>query len=485
MGIFQWLMKKVTKVFGRGTNALFYTLLYREIGKEVQLITKDEEKTLKIVREIGKRGALDSCERHSGIFKFMPATPDKVLDYFGILWSVVFGMDFGEHEYEEIPKEGHLYNDYLLKIKKCPICGGYGDDPEDTFSFENIKGKDTEGLACGLCGMLQSVANYILKVKGNEYRIGIVEQKCMAKGEDQLEFICKIYNLDEWRELQGKRSKEGGFDADIREEDFMQKSKMDMFDQIQDFFSLDKLEKYIDEPLENVKDKVSELIRDNFNMEPEHFFDYFRNYEDDMVRVIGYLGVHLMNEYGGLVEKIMQNDLFAKIIGYMFKQFKEMVLLFVPLDVINDYQEFYVDFLDGIAPPEMIDNIKEFSGKDNLMFILEGAQKALEDLGIDFSELKENIWEELKKERQDGLIDSDQSVVDKSREAFPQIIKIVQEIMMLVNEILTIPVRVIISESHHGLKTAVNSVVSEEEGLFGSIKDHADKIFDYVQELRT
>ena len=57
MGAFQWLMKKITKVFGRSTNALFYTLLYREILKEINEITKKEEDSLIILREIGKRAA--------------------------------------------------------------------------------------------------------------------------------------------------------------------------------------------------------------------------------------------------------------------------------------------------------------------------------------------------------------------------------------------------------------------------------------------
>ncbi|MCK4371469.1 MAG: hypothetical protein KAW03_10405, partial [Candidatus Lokiarchaeota archaeon] len=93
MGAFQWLLKKITKVFGRSTNALFYTLLYREILKEINEITKNEEESLIILREIGKRAAYESCERHSSIFKFMPGSPKKVLDYFEILWVVVFGTE--------------------------------------------------------------------------------------------------------------------------------------------------------------------------------------------------------------------------------------------------------------------------------------------------------------------------------------------------------------------------------------------------------
>jgi hypothetical protein len=201
MGAFQWLMKRITKIFGRSTNGLFYTLLYREILKEINEITNNEEESLIVLREIGKRAAFESCERHSSIFKFMPGNPRKVLDYFEILWVVVFGRELDDYTYDEIPKADSKYSDYVLKISKCPICAGYGQNFEDTFNFNKIKNKETEGLACGLCGMLESVANYILKIKRNDYRIQIIEEACIAQGGDCLQFICKIHDYKEWKEL--------------------------------------------------------------------------------------------------------------------------------------------------------------------------------------------------------------------------------------------------------------------------------------------
>ncbi|MFX1374995.1 MAG: hypothetical protein ACFFA0_04220 [Promethearchaeota archaeon] len=481
-------MKKITKVFGRSTNALFYTLLYREILKEVNELTKSEEESLTILREIGKRAAYESCERHSNIFKFMPGSPKKVLDYFEILWVVVFGRELDDYTYEEIPKDGSKYNDYILKINECPVCASYGQDDEDTFNFSKLKDKQTEGMACGLCGMLESVANFILKIKRNDYRIQIVEQACVAKGGNCLQFICKILDYKEWKELMDLRVLERKalsikFHDDI-EEEVVQETKLDIIDKIQDVISIDKLEEYLDEPLETIKERVSDIIRDKLNMEPDHFFDYFRNYEDDMIKIIGYLGVHLLNEYGSLLEKSLKNEWFAKVFGYIFKQFKNMTLLFVPLDVIRDYNELLVSFLEDLAPPEMVENVKQFTGRDTINYLFEGAQMALENLGIEFSELKENVWEELKKEREDGLISSETTSIEKTRERVPQIISIIQEILMILNDILTLPIRVLISESHYGLKTAINSVVSEEEGLYGSIKERFDHIFDQIEEIR-
>ncbi|MFW9970454.1 MAG: hypothetical protein ACFFDF_09655 [Candidatus Odinarchaeota archaeon] len=488
LGAFQWLMKKITKIFGRSTNALFYTLLYREILKEVNEITHNEEESLIILREIGKRAALESCERHSSIFKFMPGNPKKVLDYFEILWVVVFGTELDEYSYEEIAKEGSKYNDYILKITKCPICAGYGYDLEDSVKFDKIQNKDTEGLACGLCGMLETVANYILKIKRNDYRIQIVEQACITKGGDCLQFICKILDYKEWKELLESNTQQkkiiNTYFKEIIDEEILQETKLDIIDKLQEVISIDKLEEYLDEPLESIKEKVSDIIKDKLNMESEHFFDYFRNYEDDMIRIIGYLGIHLLNEYGGLLEKFFKNKWLAKIFGYIFKQLKEMTLLFIPLDVIRDYNTLLVSFLEGLAPQEMVDNVKQFTGRDSITYVFEGAQMALQNLGIDFSELKENVWDELKAERENGLISSDTSPIEKTREKVPQIINIIQQFLMIINDILTLPIRVLISESHYGLKTAINSVVSEEEGLYGSIRERFDNIFDQIQEIR-
>jgi hypothetical protein len=490
MGAVQWLLKKVTKVFGRNTTSLFYVLLYRELLKEINDITKDEEDSLIVLREIGKKAATESCERHTTVFKWMPGSPRKIIEYFELLWVVVFGKELkeGDLTYEELPKEGSKYNDYIVKIKSCPLCAGYGVDAEDTFNFQKNVSKDSEGLACGLTGMLESVANFILKTKRSDYRINIVERKCLAKGEDYLQFMCKIYDSQEWKKLSSIRIQDKiksgiKFEESI-EEDVVQETKLDIIDKLQEVLSLDKIEELLDEPLDGIKNKVAEIIEDKLNMEPEHFFDYFRNYEDDLLRIIGYLAVHLLNEYGGFIEKTLKNSTFAKIAGYLFKQLKEFVLLFIPIDVINDYHQLLISFLDGLAPTEMVENVKKFSGKDDINYLFEGAQMALENLGIDFTELKDNVSEEIRKERENGLIPSDQSMMEKTEENIPKIIKIMQEILMLLSDILTLPIRVLISEGHYGLKTAINSVVSEEEGLFGSIKDRIDTIFDYAQEIK-
>lgn len=468
MGLLSWLIKKIGKSLGRNTSALFYTLLYREIFKEIHNITNDLDKTIKLMRVMGGEASLESIERQASILKFLPGEPDRVLKYFELIWVIVFGMEIGEYEYEEEVMEESPYPIVRVKIEKCPVCGGYGEDPEDTIDFKKIN-SESGGMACGFIGMIEKVINYLLTTKNNDFRMKITEEKCYAKGADILQFRINIINIEE-QEYNMMAEEE------ISEESFV--------DKLRDRLDLDRIEEFIDKPLDSIKERLSNLIKDKMHMEPDDFFDYFTNYEEDIFRIIGYLTIHLLNEYGGIIEKFLSNELFAKISGYLFKQFEENYKIFLPFDVINDYHQLLLEFLENLAPEEMISKIESLSPTECTDLIFEGAQGAFEDLGIDFSELKENIWEELKRQQpvEDELTIS--SITQKGKEKGSVFIQIFQELLLLINAILSLPIRLILAREHESLKTAIESTTSGGEVL-ESIKLHADRIIEYLEEIRS
>ena len=89
----------------------------------------------------------------------------------------------------------------------------------------------------------------------------------------------------EWKEFLDSKPKLDYFD-DVLEEEIHEESKLDLIDKLQEVISLDKLEALLEEPLESIKEKIADVIKDKLNLEPEKFFDYFRNYEDDMIRIL-------------------------------------------------------------------------------------------------------------------------------------------------------------------------------------------------------
>lgn len=487
MGIITWLIKKVGKTIGRNTSSLLYSLIYREIFNEINFITMDINKTIEVMRGIGGEASLESLKRQKAILKFLPGDPGKVFKYFEVIWTIVFGMPIGEWEYEEKEIKGSEFPEIIIKIQKCPVCGGYGNDPEDLVKLEKEKPK-FDGYACGFIGMIEKVINYLLMLKGNNYRMKISEEKCFAMGDNILQFKCNILSIDEIKaefpqtaETYQSQLQKGSYGLMLTEAAAGEEGIVDKF---RDSIDLEKLEEFFEGPLDSIKEKLSDLIRDKMHMEPEEFFDYFTNYERDLFKIAGYLGIHLLNEYGGVVENFLSNNIFARLTGYIFKQIKETYKIFIPLDVIEDYHQLFIDLLRNLAPEEMVGRVEIISAIEATDLILEGAQGALEDLGIDFTELKENIWDELKrlsrKEEEFGAVYDE----IKERGRGRLLIQVLQEVLMLINSIFSLPIRMIMAREHQSIKTAIESTTSGGEVL-ESIKHHADRIFEFLEEMRS
>ncbi|MHA1732869.1 MAG: hypothetical protein ACTSU5_13065 [Promethearchaeota archaeon] len=442
--MFKWLVSRIGRLIGRKMNALFYQLLYRELLKEVNEIDgNDPAAAFLDFKEMGILGALDSAHRQASVLKYFPGDPLKLLEYMEILWQVIFGLKMGEHNvvHEEIP--GREFPVVKYQITKCPVCGGYGDSEEDTVDI-SAAGDSPQLYACGIMGMLQTVANFIMETRGSEWRIVFSETKCIARGDPFLEISCEIVPAAEVAEPTGEPIARSN-----------------------PLFSIEKFEEFLSAPLDKVKETLEEIVETNLSMTPEELLSYFENYEDDMVRIIGYLGVHLMNEYGGAVEKVLENDALAKAAGYWFQSLRDFVRLFLPREVVEDYHKLFVDLLDGLAPDSMVDRLRDFESFDFVTLLLEGAQQALENLGIDFDELKANVWEELKGEAP-GTGPSPSLVLS-----------LVQELMALTLKLAGLPVKMVLTSQHAQLKT----VASSAKDLYEDIREHGDRIVDIIGEL--
>ena len=54
--VFRFLVGRTAKFFGRTTNLLFFTSLYREMYKELVDITNDETEASQVLKNIGIHG---------------------------------------------------------------------------------------------------------------------------------------------------------------------------------------------------------------------------------------------------------------------------------------------------------------------------------------------------------------------------------------------------------------------------------------------
>ena len=97
---FKWLVFKAASAVARNTSSLFYQLIYREIYREILLLTDDYRKTMEIAYFIGYKAAKESALRQIPVFRLFPSDAVKLLDYFPLIWQINFGVSLTEYTRE-------------------------------------------------------------------------------------------------------------------------------------------------------------------------------------------------------------------------------------------------------------------------------------------------------------------------------------------------------------------------------------------------
>ncbi len=460
--IFDGIITRFSHFVGNWGNALFYNLLYREMFKEIYALSgNDETWALAKFRELLSGGALESAERHPQIFWFFPSTPEKAMRYLNVLWQIFLGVEIGEFEkiQDAEPETGR--ERYIFRIKHCPFCGGYGKDLEDTVRF-SPKNPHGEGFACGLVSMIQQVANgYIMQ--GTGVKVKVAETGCVLRGAPQLEVTVVVFQDADWQEGTPQVAE--------------RRSKLSL--------DLTTIEDAVNKPLDKLKEQLSQIIEKEAHMTPREMFGLFDNYEADLVRIIGFLPVHFLNEYGNLVEKLTRNATFGKLIGHIYNTVNKSAALFVPPEVARDFLNVFLAFIEDLAPPEMVERYKKWESFDYFNLMLEGAGMALRDLGVDFAGLKTNFWEELQSHQKSP--EGEQAGAGAAKEGespkvfqSPEMLNLVGEVSQLIFDLMALPSKLLVASTHAQAK----SLVTARGELMEAIKTRLENIFDLVGDLR-
>ncbi len=462
--VFRFLVGRMAKFFGRSTNLLFFTSLYREMFKELVDISGNETEASRILKMIGIHGTFESGKRQITLLRMFPNDPVKIMEYLDVIWYVIFGIKLDEYELSKVPREGFPFPDLIFHISKCPICGGYGSSPLDSVDCNKIQSSESY-YATGLVGMLEETANFILESKKNEYRIQMQETKCFCRGDNELELHCRIVPKSE-------------FAQDIQHLD---KSLQRPFLLESD---LNPTEDLLSKPFDVIKEKVVSLVQDKMQMTTFEFMEYFRNYEEEVVKIVGFLLIHLVNENGRVIEKACENESIAKLIGHVYNNSVEMTKLTLPFDVLNDYKKLIVELLTDIAPSDMIERFNVFEPTDLVHLFYEGVKKALSDLGVNFEGLKSNIWEEMEMHKVLNNVSDPKKNPDLTEEQKQEQIDIkmqlIQEIFMLLMGVSVIPTRILLSSLHGTAK----SIFSSGGESVSTIRDRALAVLELIEKLK-
>jgi hypothetical protein len=432
--------------------------------KELVDITENETEASRVLKRIGIHGTFESGKRQITVLRMFPNDPVKIMEYLDVIWYVIFGTKLDEYELIKIPHEGKPYPDLVFHISKCPICGGYGSSSLDSVDCNKIQPSESY-YATGLVGMLEETANFILELKKNNYRIQMQETKCFCRGDDMLELKCYILPKSE-------------FNKDIKQLDeglqrpFLLESEIHSTEDI------------LSKPLDAIKEKLISIIQEKLQMSTFEFMEYFQGYEEDVVKIVGFLLIHLFNENGRVIEKACETESFSKLIGHIYNNSIEMTKLTLPFDVLNDYKKLVVELLTDIAPSEMIERFNAIAPMEFIQLFYEGMKKALTDLGVNFEGLKSNIWEEMdmKKVLSNSPLskDGEELTEEQNQEQLDSKIELIQEISTFLMRLSVLPSRIFLS-SLHG---AARSIFSSGEESASSIRDGALKILELIDKLK-
>ncbi|QEE16255.1 hypothetical protein DSAG12_02085 [Promethearchaeum syntrophicum] len=485
---FKWLVFKAASAVARNTSSLFYQLIYREIYREILLLTDDYSKTMEIAYFIGYKAAKESALRQIPVFRLFPSDATKLLDYFPLIWQINFGVSLTEYtrewDYSDPNKPVHYYI-----IKDNPLNYGMGpESPRDPDRDNLIWSELTDGTnnyGAIMVGLLTSVISFILKIKNSDKRIIITNPESIIQGGNAYTLKFAIIPKEEFPFPEEEdHTSDGLFDnIDLGIEMGEKEKKTDFWKKITDYINIEQLDDIFSSDTGLLRTILSKGIEKATHMPALDFMDHFTNDEEKVIQIIGYIGVHLVNEYGQFLDKLMEKENTSKVIGHMFLFIKENIEKFVPVSTIGEIKNYFAEVFEEMAPAVFVENLRNIPSEDVVQLILQGMQKALIDIGVDFSALKESIKDEFKKSEEEKI---DKALVESAsekerKEQKNQLMEeFLKEFMIVSTALITLP-------SQIAIVVLYNTISGSSEifsNLFNSLKDSIQKIVDLFEELK-
>ncbi|MBN2151923.1 MAG: hypothetical protein JW839_10780 [Candidatus Lokiarchaeota archaeon] len=483
---FTWIVSRIIRLFGQKTNALFYLLTYRELQAQIVELAKAMDVAPDMLaKEIGRRAARESAQRHASVLSIVPInpnSPEQIKKYIEVLWFVLFGKEMRDYTVrvdDDTPGRQRL----TFLLKTCPICMGHEEDVERYKElYKTFSGGETEGYACMMAGMLEDLARIIMENKGLDIRIIVTEKQCFARGDGIMAVESQVVPVEEYEArrkvaLSVARSVQQPTPAEAVESGFVQVATQStkLFAKVYEQLNLERLDTFFENPNEQIKTELSQAIEKQLHFQPKEILAYFQNYEEDIFRVIGYLTVHALNEAGGIIQKAVESYLMSKIIDILLSAIEYGLETYIPEKIAADNKQIVEKLVDGWAHEDSVAKIKAMDAKSMFKLVLEGARLALSDYGQSFTGAKEATWTLLKKT---NLLQEEGEAPSKS---FNLIFDIVQEGALLAGYIMAMPIKAWFSSEYEAIKTPVTSA----QEIYQSSREHLEKLFDLIEEFQT
>jgi len=178
------LGKRLMWIKERKANKLLYHLGFIYTLHELNKEFGDFDKTLDIMKRIGREGGNDIIFENFEMTKRIMSKSIKDLKYIlEAAWYVLLGKEKINY-FEYIPPDENGVEKIRWRYKTCLFCSGIEND--------EIIGSDIEKyrrpLASLMEGSLESTFKSIMEFAGRKFDVKVVETKCIARGDPYQEF---------------------------------------------------------------------------------------------------------------------------------------------------------------------------------------------------------------------------------------------------------------------------------------------------------
>jgi len=472
----KWVVVKAASAAARNVPTLFFNLYYREVYRQINSITKDPEETVKIARTIGHHSAQESAERRSTVLRLFPKGVKKLLGYLPLIWEIYFGCPMGEHKtnWTSDEKNNPVLN-YI--IEENPLAFGIGEDPKnDQLPWSEFWGND-EGYMSLVTGLLTLVINFVLELKEQKERVLIKHSKSYLRQDGEFVLSCTVLSKKTYDETLANFSL-----AQVPTSKGQALSE-DFVDKISQIISIDKLEELFATPNSGMKALLTNLTEKSLHMSVNEVLGHFTNYEREFFKILGWIYIHGINEVGRITEKVFENEQVAKVYGHLFLYLKKNADRFLPLSVMEGFKNYFAGVFDDFDSNKFVRNFREIEPAESVDLIMEGAQKALQDLGVPFEDLKPSFYEEFqefqKPQSDPGLEHMYQEAQKSSKEKGELMEALFEQMLLISTTILNIPTQLMLLFAYNTL-SAGNEIFVKS---FNNIKDAGEKITEILDKM--
>jgi hypothetical protein len=494
--VFKWLVLKTGMAVMRSTSSLFAMTYNREMFREVLDLVHDPSQATTDMFKIGYLAARESAVRQAAVFKLFPSNPTKLIEYIPLLYQIVLGIPMENYEMEWDKSNPNLVK-ALFKVPKNPMEYGIGNDPErDNLPFQEFWDGEN-GYSAIVMGMLTQCTSYVLETRNIPLAVKITNKLSKIRGEGCYGILCEVIPRDQLpkydylgeiesesnipKEISGDTNTSSTEDLNANEptknEASSESSPESQFQKFFNNFSIDTIEDLLSSPTAGLEMLIKKAVESSMHMTTVDLIDHFTNYEDDFVRILGFLIPHFMNEVGQLPKKMLENDKIARFYGHFYLNLVLNAKKYISTQVIQDLRSILVNSMENLAPETFVLNLKNFSPDQLLEFFFEGMKKAWQDLGVKFDELKGSLAEEFQQnENIDGIDLSAQNKTKRDAVIF----ELIEEMMGLTFLVSSMPGQLTFLLSYNtyaGITDLLNK-------LFTNIKESGQKVVDLIEQLK-